>query len=345
MNVIVRRAYPLLSELVADNDVAERLDSVIAACSGDTDPMRRLFNETHIDYDTLRGSGDLLVYHLCCNTVASGGCVVARNVEDDLSQLLRLLPMEQLRGAYRTKLLSNAQFMDVVYEIAVAAIASRHLDSGTLFLESRLPDSAKNPDVTGVRNGRRFRIETTVLHESIPSDRVQTRSMMDIHEWEDLPANPPDTVTMEEIMRKDPTHKGTPVSKKLRDILRTKTRQCEEGAVNIVVVGIDLPMFDRDLEDSLCGAPYVIVQTDANRTARSQDLARTSSGPFAPPSQSKDVAQFIDPFRIVSGVWRLRLSASNPASTLRLNPNASTALSNTDVPVLERLGMDRAQRG
>jgi hypothetical protein len=345
MNSIITNAYPVLSELIGDEGVSARVDAVIAACAGKADPIRCLFNETHTDYDTVRGPLDLLVYHLCCEPVAAAGCVVARNINADLVQLRRVLSMDQLRSAYRAKLINNAQFMDVVYEIAVAGVASLYLDNSSLSLENPLPDSAKNPDVTGTRNGQRYRIETTVLHETIPSDGVQTRSMMDKHEWEDHPTNPAGSLTMDEILRKDPAHKGTPVSKKLRDTIRTKTRQCETGAINIVVVGVDLPMFDRDLEASLIGAPYVVVDTDNDRAAVSQQLARTSSGPFIPPSQSKDISQFIDPFRILSGVWRLRLTSVHPASDLTLNPNAAMPITTEDSRLLESLGLDRARRG
>ena len=344
MDSIIAKTYPLLCEIVNGKVISARANEVISACSTGNDRIRRLFDETHLDIDTPRRHYDLLIYCLCSVPVAAGNCILAQNLENDLNTLRKTLSLETLKSSYRMKLIDNNQFKNVVYEIAVASALARFLDDGTLKLEAPLVDSKKNSDVTGVHAGQKYRVEITVLKETISSEDVQTRSLMDPHEMEALPPNPSGMISMNEIIRKAPNHNNTPVSKKIRDILRRKIGQCESGVVNVIVFGLDCPMYDTDLEDALFGAPFVIATQETNGIVKSHSLERMKSGSFLPREKSKDVGQFIEPYRIISATWRLRLDASYPESTIFLNPNADTPLPEEAKSFLERLGIEHAAR-
>ena len=112
----------------------------------------------------------LLVYHLGAALGKDDWFApVASLIEADLTKISSFVKdFDSIRSAYRDKLLNDAQFDDVRYEIASAAIFCDVLDGGSVSLEEPLLNSKKNPDVTGIWKGQKTRVEVTVVHENWP---------------------------------------------------------------------------------------------------------------------------------------------------------------------------------
>jgi hypothetical protein len=72
-------------------------------------------------------------------------------------------------------------------------------------------------------------------------------------------------------------------------------------------------------------------------------LCRLVSGPFMPADWFGNPEQFVEPFRQLSAVWVLRLSAADPLSTLVLNPNAAVPLDEEAARELAVKGRNRAE--
>jgi len=127
-----------------------------------------------------------------------------------------------------------------------------------------------------------------------------------------------------------------PLSKRIRDMIDGKLGQLENGTINLVAFGNPLPQNERDLEDALFGAQFISQPFEAddngnNKLLGDGRLLRAPRSPFqcGEASSEDEVANFIEPFKILSGVWHIRLG-SWPLSEMQLNPNSL-------VPVPEKL--------
>jgi hypothetical protein len=122
-----------------------------------------------------------------------------------------------------------------------------------------------------------------------------------------------------------------PVSKKIREMIGGKLRQCEPGLINIVAFGNPEEMNDSEVANALHGAPFVIVtaEVDENGYRRGGEgrFARAPKAPFNPPENlSVDEQQeFIEPFKDLSAVWHLRIGNSRKSEVI-VNPNAKIAI-------------------
>jgi len=120
-----------------------------------------------------------------------------------------------------------------------------------------------------------------------------------------------------------------PLSKKIRDTLQRKLQQCEPDTINLVAFGNPSPREERDLRDALYGGPYLSVGFNEETREFSGDphIRRVPYSPFQPAEiyNEADRQNFIDPFRILSGVWHIRLG-SYRLNQLFENPNASVVI-------------------
>jgi hypothetical protein len=57
---------------------------------------------------------------------------------------------------------------------------------------------------------------------------------------------------------------------------------------------------------------------------------------FIPGKDSQDGDNLVNPYRIISAVWHIRVGPSSPQSRVFLNPNAAIRLSPADAEVLAR---------
>ena len=119
-----------------------------------------------------------------------------------------------------------------------------------------------------------------------------------------------------------------PVSKKIRDSLQTKLAQCERGVVNLIAFGNPHRKDERSLFDALFGAliPAVQLKQDEHGVYRIWGTRRfrAPKAPFNPPEELQsddDRETFIEPFKILSGVWHIRIGR-RPLSKVIPNPNA-----------------------
>ena len=118
-----------------------------------------------------------------------------------------------------------------------------------------------------------------------------------------------------------------------------KLRQCEDGAINIVVLGLSAPHYsEQDFADGLIGSSLVLAKRATETEGPKLIKSRTGLGPFtaeadvdarSPEFQDKfpDLNEMtktaISQFRKVSGVLGLRLSSAHPLALYGTNPNAA----------------------
>ena len=294
-----------------------------------------------------------LIKLLCGAVVPEWRQAEGENLENDLKAIVAHLGIEEARRAFRGKLLvpDRKTLEDTRYEIFATARACVALDAGSVKLEHPIPDSTKdqknlkNSDIYGTYQGQPVRIEVTVTHadqsEPVDADTIQ------IHRCSVRPTAP-------KFMKEDyPNPEGVrdvfdvvdppdPLSKKMRDMIQKKLLQCEPGVINIVAFGNPGPQNENDLVDALFGAPYVdqpfeVDEHGNRRLVGEAEMRRAPRAPFQAANlcSGADREAFIEPFRLLSGVWHIRLG-SLPMSKVISNPNAS-------VPISGALGKSLAQ--
>ena len=374
------------------------------------------------------------------NAANSGADSNDITLEEDLRTLVDAVGIDEVRSAFRAKLVADAQWIDVNHEIAVAAAAVSILDAGTLRLEAEIKGSGRNSDVTGMYQGAKVRIEVTVLHEEWPPrmpEEVQTklenidipcgyavllrdpvqfveeaervievvrqiydrrsqidewgeqvglmyvtregdstfgcdaglvdtiefveedmkcrlvsnpafsRPMMDPNEWSQMQdLNPPEVKTLgdADVERDRKTHKNMPTSTKIIDVIRRKkNKQCEEGAINVVAIGVFMPIGERDIADALYGPEFATLSRSEEGT-RAEGLYRKPSGPFVPENQSENREMIVEPYRILSAVAGVRCDRSHPMAKVWCNPNATIGLPSEMATALEEEVGERSGR-
>lgn len=243
-------------------------------------------------------------------------------IENDLSRLKESWGENSLRKAFSTKV-NDGQLRDTIYEIAIASILLTTLDVNSLESEVLLNNgSGKNTDCVGAFLGKAVRVEVKRIQDDWPPSSkgeniiAYTRNITDPHEIEDH-INPEYVITSADTP-KDATHRAIPLSTKVWQDIDIKRGQCESEAINIIAICMDVKINAKEtIEDALYGAPYV----DINPEIGSMNTMRTRSGPFIPRGKAKDPEAFIDPFRIVSGVWYFKLGTYGE-SYIYNNPNA-----------------------
>jgi hypothetical protein len=158
---------------------------------------------------------------------------------------------------------------------------------------------------------------------------VFTRSVTPQHMIDDF-EQPEGVVTMADVPHDSATHNNNPLSGTIRKKVAEKRKQCEDGVVSLVVLGKPLPMSDNAVEDALFGelGVYVPLVEDSNgiRHGGKPITGRSPKAPFVPADECPDPAQFVDPFRKVSGVWLLRLDGVYGLTRCYRNPNANNPI-------------------
>ena len=138
---------------------------------------------------------------------------------------------------------------------------------------------------------------------------VFSRSMTPQYMIDDF-EQPKGAVTTADLPHDPATHNKHPLSSAIHKKVADKLKQCEDGVVNVVVLGKPLRIGDNDVYDALYGVPVVTFPfTEDVRGVRHSGKAITSrdpKAPFFPADQCPDPGQFVDAFRKVSAVWLLR---------------------------------------
>lgn len=158
---------------------------------------------------------------------------------------------------------------------------------------------------------------------------VLTRSATPQYMTDDF-ERPERVVTIADLPHDSATHQEIPLSSTIHKKIAVKLKQCEDGVVNVVVLGKPLPMGDNAVEDALYGASEVFVPfTEDERGLRHFGNAITSrdaKAPFVLAHVCPDPAQFVDAFRKISAVWLLRLDGGYGVSRCLPNPNANNPI-------------------
>jgi hypothetical protein len=162
-----------------------------------------------------------------------------------------------------------------------------------------------------------------------------TRSMVDPHE-RDFFKNPAGVQVFSGEMADPRTYKDLPFSTKIGQAIANKAGQCETGIANIVVLGTPSPMADHDVVDALEGARAATFVGHADASFMASGMVAKGSGMFVPAEYSESVDNFIAPYKIISGVWHIRLGVSAPQSRIFRNPNASVPLLADDAEALAK---------
>jgi hypothetical protein len=163
----LKSKLPLLLGLVYTGQFKRQLADTIAIIKpGGSDVWDRF----HDAAEAKRFRSRYVLYHMLMSLRIDGAYEpTAELIERDLEKISAAGVSEgQMRDAFQSKLVNDAQFDDVVYEIASAAIFSQILDSGTCKLEHPLVGTAVNPDLTGEWQGIRTRVEVKRVDDMPP---------------------------------------------------------------------------------------------------------------------------------------------------------------------------------
>lgn len=161
---------------------------------------------------------------------------------------------------------------------------------------------------------------------------VFTRSTVDPQE-RDYFSNPSGVQVFSGEFADKRTYENRPLSTRIAQAVEGKARQCELGVCNVVVLGTPSPITDSAVNDALFGVAAATFVRGENGF-ESAGLIRKPSGMFVPAKFSENTANLIDPYRIISAVWHVRLGTSAPQSRVLLNPNAAVELESQDAQAL-----------
>jgi hypothetical protein len=156
---------------------------------------------------------------------------------------------------------------------------------------------------------------------------VQTRSVEPKYMIEDV-EQPEDVTTLANVPSGS-HHNPIPLSTKIHQALDVKRKQCAPGVVNIIVLGKPMPMSDKAVSDALFSVPGVsllLIEEAGVRRFGEALMQSDGKAPFVPADRCPDPAQYIEPFRSMSGVLLLRLNGGNGISRLFVNPNADQTI-------------------
>ncbi len=165
---------------------------------------------------------------------------------------------------------------------------------------------------------------------------------------------PKGMVTTADLEKNSEAHFTTPIGEKIyRTLERKMLKQCEKGAVNVIVLGQPKPPNDKGVDDALFGSGVALVpllETSGSMTRETAAVyARTGLGPFTDLSRLQPEAAAalqgeVDRFKMVSAVLVLRLDLSYPLARVILNPNAAQRLSAKESEHLQQTALARAGR-
>jgi hypothetical protein len=165
---------------------------------------------------------------------------------------------------------------------------------------------------------------------------------------------PKGMVTTADLEKNPAAHCATPIGEKIyRTLERKMLKQCEPGAVNVIVLGQPMPPNDKGVDDALFGSGVALVpllETSGSTTRETPAVfARTGLGPFTDlsrlePDQAAALQGEVDRFKRVSAVLVLRLDGSYPLARVIRNPNADQPLSPQDCERLGQVALARAGR-
>lgn len=130
------------------------------------------------------------------------------------------------------------------------------------------------------------------------------------------------------------TYKDLPLSTRIAQAVQGKARQCEVNFCNIVVLGTPSLMSDHDVDDAFTGPLAATFVRNSDGSFRNGGLIRKPSGMFVPAEDSECKENLVDPYRIISAVWHVKLDSFKPCSRVIRNPNATVPLDEKDAHLL-----------
>ena len=164
---------------------------------------------------------------------------------------------------------------------------------------------------------------------------VYTRSMVDPQERDYFENEKTDTIHVFNGHDVDQrTYKDLPLSTRIAQAVQSKTRQCESGVCNIVVLGTPAVYADNDVRVALLGPIAATYTKGSDGALEDAEIELKPSGMFVPEGYSESSQNLVDLYRIISAVWHVRLGVSNPQSRVILNPNAYVPLGEEDANAL-----------
>lgn len=196
-----------------------------------------------------------------------------------------------------------------------------------------------------------FEDDPAVRLAAIPA---ASRSTMDKHERDQL-QNPPGVVV---FGGDSENHNDNPLSTRIWQRVDEKVRrQCEDGILNLVVLGQSKPWNDNSVHDALFGAPFASVgyieDESGLRHPISSSLQHTLSGPFRPyadlpvdlsAEERELLLRLRSSFARLSAVLMVRIGGSYATAKLHVNANAATPLAPGDATKIEKDFQTRCER-
>jgi hypothetical protein len=191
---------------------------------------------------------------------------------------------------------------------------------------------------------------------TVQGSACERSTVTDIEEsdLEDRFPQPKGMVTTADLEKNPSAHCATPIGEKIyRTLERKMLKQCEPGAVNVIVLGQPMPPNDKGVDDALFGSGVALVpllETSGSMTRETPAVyARTGLGPFTDlsrlePDQAAALQSEVDRFKRVSAVLVLRLDGSYSLARVIRNPNADQPLSPQDCERLGQVALARAGR-
>lgn len=208
-------------------------------------------------------------------------------------------------------------------------------------------------------------VEFTELDERDVQGAVTTTPSITASERSTLEAEhpQPENVTVMDARTRPLSFKPTSLGERIYNAVNTKKRQCESGAINVVVLGLPTPMHsENSINDALLGSAVFRARLPGSGDEDgSPELywTRTWIGPFTDVQSLntgslpvEEAARYADRlamirteaemFEKVSAVLGIRLDGVRPLAVLRPNPNASEQLPAGAVAQVEQLAQRRA---
>lgn len=141
----------------------------------------------------------------------------------------------------------------------------------------------------------------------------------------------PNPEEVSSFMPKGVDHDDVTTSKRILDVIERKCVQCDQTTINVIALGNPKPWHDSDIKDALYGAKILSNTFSKDPISgglifhENPSMTRNVKAPFhqARFMTEEDRITFVEPYRIVSGVWVFRREGDGVYSQFYVNPNAS----------------------
>lgn len=246
------------------------------------------------------------------------GMVPLWQIERDLELLRRRLPWGEIAGAYRHLLRNPAYLVEAMYEIRVAAMLAPEADR----LELAPKTGRGRCDLRCELGGGEVFIEVTVKADRFPPLNAYNRAVDESSVYGRVTVETSFATT---TAGTDPTIRGIPASKELRDRITQEVTQCPSTAPTVVVVGAPGGR-SIDIESALWGDEVIRAKSDGGVWRE-----RVLNGLFAIPDDrggTSDLSAAVW-MKLAPHFYDVRVHSrlfANPLAACPLSPAAAAAL-------------------